>query len=125
MNGAEALIKTALGAGLDVCFANPGTTEMPLVAALDSPSGWQRDMAQQLLVQRHEMAAVPLLENTVHPYLKAARDLKIFAIDVQLEPRLARAGSRRRQPESFSMPRFGLPAARISRSPTRTSTASS
>ncbi len=33
--------------------------------------------------------AVPLLENTVHPYLKAARDLKIFAIDVQLEPRLA------------------------------------
>ena len=34
-----------------------------LVAALDSPGGWQRDMAQQLLVQRHDMAAVPLLEN--------------------------------------------------------------
>jgi putative membrane-bound dehydrogenase-like protein len=33
-----------------------------LVAALDSPSGWQRDMAQQLLVQAGDRAAVPLLE---------------------------------------------------------------
>jgi putative membrane-bound dehydrogenase-like protein len=33
-----------------------------LVAALDSPSGWQRDMAQQLLVWRQDKAAVPLLE---------------------------------------------------------------
>jgi acetolactate synthase-1/2/3 large subunit len=39
MNGAEALIKTAVDAGVKVCFANPGTTEMPLVAALDSVSG--------------------------------------------------------------------------------------
>lgn len=35
MNGAEALVRTALAAGVEVCFANPGTTEMPLVAALD------------------------------------------------------------------------------------------
>jgi putative membrane-bound dehydrogenase-like protein len=33
-----------------------------LVAALDSPNGWQRDMAQQLLVQRRDLSAVPLLE---------------------------------------------------------------
>lgn len=33
-----------------------------LVAALDSPSGWQRDLAQQLLVERQDKAAVPLLE---------------------------------------------------------------
>jgi putative membrane-bound dehydrogenase-like protein len=33
-----------------------------LVAALDSPNGWQRDMAQQLLIHRHDAAAVPLLE---------------------------------------------------------------
>ena len=34
-----------------------------LVAALDSPNGWQRDMAQQLLVSRHDDAAVePLAE---------------------------------------------------------------
>jgi putative membrane-bound dehydrogenase-like protein len=32
-----------------------------VVAALDSPSGWQRDLAQQLLVQRGDKAAIPLL----------------------------------------------------------------
>ena len=35
MDGAESLIRTAASAGLDICFANPGTTEIPLVAALD------------------------------------------------------------------------------------------
>lgn len=35
MNGAEAMVTTALAAGIDVCFANPGTTELPLVMALD------------------------------------------------------------------------------------------
>lgn len=39
MNGAEALVATALNEGIEVCFANPGTTEMPLVAALDSVPG--------------------------------------------------------------------------------------
>ena len=39
MNGAESLIRTAVGAGIEVCFANPGTTEMPLVAALDAVPG--------------------------------------------------------------------------------------
>jgi acetolactate synthase-1/2/3 large subunit len=39
MNGAESLIATALAAGVEVCFANPGTTEMPLVAALDATPG--------------------------------------------------------------------------------------
>src|SRR5262249_30396598 len=39
MNGAEALIRTAAGAGVEVCFANPGTTEMHLVAALDAAPG--------------------------------------------------------------------------------------
>lgn len=33
-----------------------------LVAALDTPSGWQRDMAHQLLFERQDKAAVPLLE---------------------------------------------------------------
>jgi acetolactate synthase-1/2/3 large subunit len=36
MNGAEALIRTLVGCGVDVCFANPGTSEMHFVAALDS-----------------------------------------------------------------------------------------
>lgn len=38
-NGAESLIQTAVAAGLNVCFANPGTTEMPLVRALDDVQG--------------------------------------------------------------------------------------
>ena len=45
MNGAESLIGTAIGAGLEVCFANPGTTEMPLVAALDTVSGMRAVLA--------------------------------------------------------------------------------
>ncbi|MBN1662120.1 MAG: acetolactate synthase large subunit [Deltaproteobacteria bacterium] len=36
MNGAEILLKTAAAAGVDVCFSNPGTTEMPIVAAFDN-----------------------------------------------------------------------------------------
>lgn len=35
MNGAECLLRTAAAAGVRVCFANPGTTELPLVAALE------------------------------------------------------------------------------------------
>ena len=35
MNGAEALVKTLEKAGIEVCFANPGTSEMHLVGALD------------------------------------------------------------------------------------------
>jgi acetolactate synthase-1/2/3 large subunit len=39
MNGAESLIETLAGAGVEVCFANPGTSEMHLVAALDRAGG--------------------------------------------------------------------------------------
>ena len=39
MNGAEILIKTAIKAGIEVCFTNPGTTELPLVEAFDSIPG--------------------------------------------------------------------------------------
>jgi len=35
MNGARALLSTLVGAGVEVCFANPGTSEMHFVAALD------------------------------------------------------------------------------------------
>jgi acetolactate synthase-1/2/3 large subunit len=35
MNGAQALIRTLVQAGVDVCFMNPGTSEMHFVAALD------------------------------------------------------------------------------------------
>src|ERR687883_339977 len=35
MNGAESLVETLADAGVEVCFANPGTSEMHFVAALD------------------------------------------------------------------------------------------
>lgn len=34
MNGAEALLKTLIDSGIEVCFANPGTSEMHLVSAI-------------------------------------------------------------------------------------------
>src|SRR5918992_2992065 len=36
MNGAQALIRTLVDSGVDVCFTNPGTSEMHFVAALDA-----------------------------------------------------------------------------------------
>ena len=39
MNGAEMLMKTAQKAGIEVCFTNFGTTEVPLAAAFDSAPG--------------------------------------------------------------------------------------
>ncbi len=38
-NGAECLLKTLVACGVDVCFANPGTSEMHFVAALDRAPG--------------------------------------------------------------------------------------
>jgi acetolactate synthase-1/2/3 large subunit len=39
MNGAESLVRTLLASGVDTCFANPGTSEMHFVAALDKVDG--------------------------------------------------------------------------------------
>jgi acetolactate synthase-1/2/3 large subunit len=39
MNGAESLVKTLVAEGIDVCFTNPGTSEMHFVAALDRIPG--------------------------------------------------------------------------------------
>src|SRR5579862_9538877 len=39
MNGAESLVRTLVGGGVNVCFANPGTSEMHFVAALDRVDG--------------------------------------------------------------------------------------
>src|ERR1700689_1834242 len=35
MNGAESLIRSLVAGGVDACFANPGTSEINLVSALD------------------------------------------------------------------------------------------
>lgn len=39
MNGARSLVETLLRSGVDTCFANPGTSEMHFVAALDQSAG--------------------------------------------------------------------------------------
>ena len=37
MNGAESLVATLVDQGVDICFANPGTSEMHFLAALENP----------------------------------------------------------------------------------------
>jgi acetolactate synthase-1/2/3 large subunit len=39
MNGAMSLAQTLVNCGVDICFANPGTSELHFVAALDSITG--------------------------------------------------------------------------------------
>jgi acetolactate synthase-1/2/3 large subunit len=39
VNGAQAVVRTLVGGGVDVVFANPGTSEMHFVAALDDVPG--------------------------------------------------------------------------------------
>jgi acetolactate synthase I/II/III large subunit len=39
MNGAESLVHTLVDGGVNVCFTNPGTSEMHFVAALDKVDG--------------------------------------------------------------------------------------
>lgn len=39
MNGAESLVRTLVAGGVEVCFTNPGTSEMHFVAALDRVPG--------------------------------------------------------------------------------------
>jgi acetolactate synthase-1/2/3 large subunit len=39
MNGAESLLRSLVNSGVDTCFANPGTSEMHFVAALDRVDG--------------------------------------------------------------------------------------
>ncbi len=47
MNGAESLVHTLLANGVEVCFTNPGTSEMHFVAALDHIAGMRSVLALQ------------------------------------------------------------------------------
>src|SRR5262249_1936624 len=51
-----------------------------LVAALDSPNGWQRDMAGQMLLWRPDMAAVKPLEEMVSANPRAAARLHALCV---------------------------------------------
>src|SRR5579862_608813 len=46
MNGAQALIRTLVANDVDVCFTNPGTSEMHFVAALDTVPDMHGVLAQ-------------------------------------------------------------------------------
>ena len=45
MNGAESLVRTLIASGVDICFSNPGTSEMHFVAALDHVPGMRSVLA--------------------------------------------------------------------------------
>ena len=45
MNGAESLARSLLASGVDVCFTNPGTSEMHFVSALDRVDGMRAVLA--------------------------------------------------------------------------------
>ena len=45
MRGAEALLRTLVAGEVEVCFTNPGTSEMQFVAALDQVPGMRAVLA--------------------------------------------------------------------------------
>lgn len=47
MNGAESLVHTLLASGVELCFSNPGTSEMHFVAALDHIPGMRSVLTLQ------------------------------------------------------------------------------
>src|SRR5471032_3704239 len=47
MNGAESLLKSLVASDVNVCFGNPGTSEMHFVAALDAVQGMRPVLALQ------------------------------------------------------------------------------
>lgn len=47
MNGAESLVHTLLANDVEVCFTNPGTSEMHFVAALDHIPGMRSILVLQ------------------------------------------------------------------------------
>ncbi len=49
MNGAESLLRSLVAGGVDLCVANPGTSEMHFVAALDRVPGMRVEDAESLV----------------------------------------------------------------------------
>jgi len=39
MTGAQSMVRTLIASGVEVCFTNPGTSEMHVVAAIDRVEG--------------------------------------------------------------------------------------
>ena len=47
MNGAESPLRSLVASGVEVCFTNPGTSEMHFVAALDRVPGMRAVLGLQ------------------------------------------------------------------------------
>jgi putative membrane-bound dehydrogenase-like protein len=64
-----------------------------LVAALDSPNGWQRDRAGQMIVWKKDVSAVPALEKSAQHSLRAETRLQALCVLDELDrlsPQLVR-----------------------------------
>jgi len=68
MNGAESLLRTLVGSGVDVCFGNPGTSEMHFVAALDRVEGMR--VAGRVQVER-----IPYFAEQIVEFMKGTEQL--------------------------------------------------
>jgi len=49
VNGAESLLRSLVAGGVELCVANPGTSEMHFVAALDRVPGVRFEDAESLV----------------------------------------------------------------------------
>ena len=63
---ATQLIDTAANLGIEVCFANPGTTEMPIVRALDKVSVCELSLACTKMSAQELRTAMAGLPKTRH-----------------------------------------------------------
>lgn len=59
MDGAESLVRTLVRGGIDVCFANPGTSEMHFVAALDRRWCMDPDLSGRRPLKRQTIPWLP------------------------------------------------------------------
>jgi hypothetical protein len=61
MNGAERLLETLVEGGVELCFANPGTSEMQLVSALVAAANhaWEESTQPAPALSIGESGAVP------------------------------------------------------------------
>jgi acetolactate synthase-1/2/3 large subunit len=97
MNGAQSLIRTLVDAGVEVCFANPGTSEMHFVAALDRVPE-MRGVNGVANLRNARRAHTPLVDvvgdhGTYHKKYDAPLESDIEAVAGSLQGWVRRSGS--------------------------------
>ena len=81
-NGAETLVETLLAGKVDVCFANPGTSEMQFVAALDKIPGGEIEVKVKGNPSGETLARTeqPRGEVVYHIQANATKNLQRFRV---------------------------------------------